>query len=170
MQVVCRDNEISIRYLEKNDKDIKCLYDWLNNEKVFEYYGDSNEKSLDFVKQKYENKIEDKIMFPCIIEFDKKNIGYIQFYYANSENYDLSQELFEKLADKNDRVFAIDVFIGEDDYRNRGIGTRAIKLLINTLFEKYDADIILIDPKTNNGRAISCYKKCGFIKSTETLK
>ena len=52
----------------------------LNNKDVYEFYGDSNEKSFNFVKQKYENKIEDNTTYPCIIEFNKNNIGYVQFY------------------------------------------------------------------------------------------
>lgn len=33
---------------------------------------------------------------------------------------------------------------------------------MDTLLNKYKADIILIDPKTNNKRAIKCYQKVGF--------
>ena len=162
MSLICKNDNILIRTLEKNSNDIQSLYEWLNNKNVYKYYGDSNEQNFDFVKQKYENKIDDKTMFPCIIEVDKKSVGYIQFYNVNYENYDLTKQLYEKIASKNDNAFAIDIFIGEDDYRDKGIGTKVIKLLIKALFEKYNADVILIDPKTDNYRAIACYKKCGF--------
>ena len=57
---------------------------------------------------------------------------------------------------------SIDIFIAELGYRNKGLGTEIIKLLNKTLFEKYNANVIVIDPKVNNSRAIACFKKCGF--------
>ena len=161
MNIVCSDNEIRVRYLEKDDNDFRLLHKWLSSESVYKYYGDSGEKELDFVKEKYGNKIDDESQFPCIIEFNNIPIGYIQFYEVN-DNYDLSEEQMSSLANKNDKVMAIDIFIGEDRYRDKGIGSKVLKLLISALFEKYEADCILIDPKTNNPRAIACYKKCGF--------
>lgn len=158
----CKYEKILIRDLEKDDKDFEYLYNWLNNRNVSKFYGSQEEKVMDFIKQKYGNKIADSQIFPCIFEYDGVPIGYIQFYDVNAENYDLSQEMLDKIVSKQDRVIAIDVFIGEDEYRDKGIGTKVIKLLLNTLFKKYDVDVVLIDPKTNNERAISCYRKCGF--------
>jgi len=54
------------------------------------------------------------------------------------------------------------LFIGETEYQNQGIGTKAIKLLTKYLFEVKSVDVILIDPQTWNSRAIKCYEKCGF--------
>ena len=162
MEVICSNNRITIRLLEKNNKDIVCLYNWLNNKNVYEFYGDSNEKSFTFVKQKYENKIKDNTTYPCIIEYNKNNIGYVQFYSINNKNYELTEEQFANISNKTDKVFAIDIFIAELEYRNKGLGTEIIKLLNKTIFEKYNVDVIVIDPKVNNSRAIACYKKCGF--------
>lgn len=162
MEVICSNNRITIRLLEKNNKDIVCLYNWLNNKNVYEFYGDSNEKSFTFVKQKYENKIKDNTTYPCIIEYNKNNIGYVQFYSINNKNYELTEEQFANISNKSDKVFAIDIFIAELEYINKGLGTEIIKLLNKTLFEKYNVDVIVIDPKVNNSRAIACYKKCGF--------
>lgn len=162
MEVICSNSKIIIRLLEKNKKDIKCLYNWLNNKDVYEFYGDSNERSFAFVKQKYESKIEDNSIYPCIIEYNKNSIGYLQFYSINNKNYGLTEKQFANITNKSNKIFAIDIFIAELEYRNRGIGTEIIKLLNKTLFEKYNADAIVIDPKVNNSRAIACYKKCGF--------
>ena len=163
MNIVCSDNGLTIRFLENNDSDFHLLHNWLSNKFVYEYYGDSGEKDFLFVKEKYLRKINSENEYPCIIEYDNKAIGYIQFFEVDRAEYDLSVDQYEKLNIKNDdKVFAIDLFIGEDGYRDKGIGTKALKLVIDAIFSKYNADIILIDPKTNNPRAISCYKKCGF--------
>ena len=162
MNIICSDNEISIRLLEKTEKDIKYIYNCLNDKNVNKYYGDSKEKSFDYVKQKYESKIDDDKTYPCIIEYNKENIGYVQFYSINNIDYELTQEQFAKIADNSSNIYAIDIFIADAEYRDKGIGTRILKLLNNTLFERYNADVIVIDPKTNNLRAIACYKKCGF--------
>ena len=69
---------------------------------------------------------------------------------------------YDKFAEESDVVYGIDIFIGEVEYRNRGIGTEALRLLMKALFEDYHADILMIDPKVHNTRAIRCYHKCGF--------
>ena len=162
MNIVCNDDEIIIRLLEKDSNDIECLYNWLNKEEVYKYYGDANNRDFNYVRKKYEEKIFDENTFPCIIECNKISIGYVQFYIINYVNYDIEKELFDKIISKDEVVFAIDIFIADSINRNKGIGSRVIKLLVNTLFSIYDADSILIDPKVNNKRAINCYKKCGF--------
>jgi aminoglycoside 6'-N-acetyltransferase len=35
-------------------------------------------------------------------------------------------------------------------------------LLSKALFEIYGADVLVVDPKTHNARAIACYRKSGF--------
>lgn len=52
MDIICINNEIVIRKLEKYNTDFELLHKWLNNEKVFEHYGDNGEKNFEFVKQK----------------------------------------------------------------------------------------------------------------------
>ena len=170
MEVVCEENEIKIRYLEKNNGDIETLCNWLNTEDVYKYYGSSKYKSVEFIREKYGKRIDDEDIYPCIIEYNGKSIGYVQFYKVNLNNYDLDKENFEKLVKQDDIVYAIDIFLAEDINRNKGIGTKTLKLLIKTLLTKYKADTILIDPKTNNLRAIKCYKKCGFQESFITKK
>ena len=162
MNIICSDNEIIIRLLENDDKDFHLLHDWLSSKFVYDYYGDSGEKDFEFVKEKYVRKLNDEKQYPCIIEYEGKAIGYIQFFEVNRAEYDLSEDEYSKLGCYGKIVFGIDMFIGEDGYRDKGLGTRALKMLVNSIFSKYEADIILIDPKTINLRAIACYRKAGF--------
>ncbi len=162
MNVICNDEDITIRLIEKDSDDIEAIYKWLNQDSVSKYYGDSREKDLSYVREKYFNKIADSNMYPCIIEYNHNKIGYIQFYKTNYTEYDIPEDKYLKIATPTDNVIAIDLFIGNDEYRDKGVGTRILKSLINTLFKEYKADVLLIDPKTNNPRAIACYKKAGF--------
>jgi aminoglycoside 6'-N-acetyltransferase len=57
----------------------------------------------------------------------------------------------------------MDLFIGEIDKWNRGIGTIVVMSMITYLFKNEKADILFIDPQTWNKRAIRCYEKSGFI-------
>jgi len=35
MEVICSNSKITIRLLERNNKDIECLYNWLNSKDVY---------------------------------------------------------------------------------------------------------------------------------------
>ncbi len=66
-------------------------------------------------------------------------------------------------------VWAIDLWIGEPDYWGMGIGTTALKLLIDEILNNKKAKKIIIDPHTDNPRAIHVYEKVGF-KKVKILK
>jgi aminoglycoside 6'-N-acetyltransferase len=61
-------------------------------------------------------------------------------------------------------VYGIDEYIGEVSGWNRGLGTRAISLLLRYLFQAKGARKVILDPHVTNLRAIRCYEKCGFRK------
>lgn len=162
--IICELNEIKIRLLEDTEEDMIILTNWFNNEEVSKYYGGIDIYTIEKVTQKYSSKIKEENVYPCMIEYNNKPIGYIQFYKINNEIYEITKEDYDKLVSSGKTAMAIDLFIGDTSLRNKGIGTKILKLLIKTIFEKYDTDVILIDPKVNNPRAISCYKKSGFIE------
>lgn len=61
-------------------------------------------------------------------------------------------------------AYGIDLFIGENNYWNQGIGTKMLSAVIKYIFEQLQAVKIVIDPDVSNARAIRCYEKCGFVK------
>lgn len=155
-KILCQSEEISIRKMDDNPFDYTLMSNWLSNPEVLFYYeGRDNAFNIDRIKEKYSPRIlGEESVTPCIIELNQKPIGYVQYYYENDKK-DLGVENY-------DIPYGIDVFIGETEYQNQGIGTNALKLLTKYLFEVKSADVILIDPQTWNKRAIKCYKKCGF--------
>lgn len=56
----------------------------------------------------------------------------------------------------------IDVFIGESDARNHGVGTETMRTLLRYLFEVKGVHRVTIDPEPANVRAIRSYAKAGF--------
>ncbi|WP_346913203.1 GNAT family N-acetyltransferase [Clostridium sp.] len=155
-KILCQSEEVSIRNMEDTSFDYSLMAKWLSDPEVLFYYeGRDNAFNIDRIKEKYSPRIlGEEFVTPCIIELNQKPIGYVQYYYEN-EKKDLGVENY-------DTPYGIDVFIGETEYQNQGIGSKAIKLLTKYLFEVKSADVILIDPQIWNKRAIKCYEKCGF--------
>lgn len=60
-------------------------------------------------------------------------------------------------------VYSIGITIGSR-YWNRGYGQDSIRLLLNYLFEELYAVRVELEVIRNNIRAITCYKKCGFLE------
>ena len=56
----------------------------------------------------------------------------------------------------------IDQFIGDKNSINVGIGTKAVKLFSELIFNERNPDSIVLDPDPDNARAINCYEKAGF--------
>ncbi|MDM8534732.1 GNAT family protein [Clostridiaceae bacterium HSG29] len=54
------------------------------------------------------------------------------------------------------------IFIGEKEYRNKGIGTEATKLMLDYGFNILNLRNIMLKVFSFNKGAINSYKKCGF--------
>jgi aminoglycoside 6'-N-acetyltransferase len=64
-------------------------------------------------------------------------------------------------TDPKYRYAALDLFVAPAHQR-QGIGTAAIRLLLEELFERRGHHRITIDPAVGNAAAIECYGKLGF--------
>ncbi len=54
------------------------------------------------------------------------------------------------------------IFIGEEEYRNRGYGTEAVRLILNYGFKTLNLHNIMLSAHADNDNGIACYKKVGF--------
>lgn len=61
------------------------------------------------------------------------------------------------------RSAGLGIMIGEKDYREKGYGTEAVKLLLKVGFEIHNLNRIALEVFSNNPRAIHVYEKVGFI-------
>lgn len=61
-------------------------------------------------------------------------------------------------------IAEVGIFIGNQEYHNRGYGTDAMLVLINFIFNQMNLNKIKLNVYSYNNRAIKCYEKCGFKK------
>ena len=149
---------LAIRLMRDELQDYELMSKWLTDERVLAFYeGRDNPFDLDRAVAKYSPRVlgEDKVV-PCILEHHDTPIGYMQYYAVT--------EMEESGPEADGPVFGIDMFIGEPDLWDRGIGTRALKMLVEYLFSALSAARVVIDPVVTNERAIRCYEKSGFMK------
>lgn len=149
-------NHLLVRNLELKDSHL--LAKWLSDPAVLEYYeGRDNPFDLKKVNQKFFDRKNE--VNGCIIEYNKIEIGYIQY-------YQLDQNTRNEYGYEGNRenIYGIDQFIGEPNYWNKGIGTLLVQSMVNFLIEQKQADMVVMDPQIKNVRAIHCYEKCGFTK------
>jgi len=161
MRYLFQTGDIGIRKMEDNITDYKLMAKWLSTEELLDYYeGRSNSFDLEKVIKKFAPRAKgEEAVVPCLIEHNQKAIGYIQYFLIEPDGYDVGNVINMK----NYRLpYGMDLFIGETDDWNKGIGTIVVRSLITYLFMNNNADIIFIDPQTWNARAIRCYEKSGF--------
>lgn len=162
MRVISKSADITIRKMEDSDNDYQLMAKWLSDGRVLKFiYGRKKPQSLSQVKKKYRPRILGKEnVVPCIFSFQDREIGYIQFYSAKASEYELSDAT---------GVWALDIWIGEPEYWERGFGPEVLMLVSNYLFKEKTAKKLIIDPHVDNPRAIRAYEKAGY-KKVKILK
>ena len=153
---VAQREELAIRRMRDGLDDYTLMSGWLSDPRVLEFYeGRDNPFDPAQVRDKYGPRArgEDHVV-PCILEFEGRAIGYMQYYpVLDGSEYEIEDD---------EDVFGVDLFIGEPDLWDRGIGTRAVKVLVEYLLGEIGAARVVIDPAVTNARAVRCYEKSGF--------
>ena len=62
----------------------------------------------------------------------------------------------------NARNAMLGIYIGNDAFRDKGIGTEVIKMLVKYCFEELNIHNVALKVKADNERAIATYTKAGF--------
>ena len=153
--LICdKSQDILIRYLTEND--FLLMLKWLTDKRILEFYGGRNiHYTIESLTEHYSRKFENG--FRVIIEYREIPLGYGQI-------YRLKGKLFSEYdyPDSGKIVYDMDQFIGEPECWNKGIGTCFLKLIANYMKKQKAAEIILLDPRKSNHRAIKSYEKSGF--------
>lgn len=153
--ILCKSDGLTIRDVESKDKEI--LLKWLTDKSILEYYeGRDSNFNMETIERKF---FKEDHAVRCIIEYEKKAVGYIQFYEIDDE-----ERMEYEYTDASVRIYGADQFIGETSYWSKGIGTLLMKTIINYLINTKKADKVVLDPHANNPRALRCYEKSGFKK------
>ncbi|HEY5640248.1 MAG TPA: GNAT family N-acetyltransferase [Dehalococcoidia bacterium] len=151
-----------ITFVRLTRDDLPMIHRWLNNAEVALWYGvgDDNRKNptMEEVVAEYEeNFVPDPKKHAFIVHLDGRPVGYIQCYRLG-DYPDYAKEMGE-----DPDAWAIDILVGEDDARERGIGSRAIEqLLEEQVFARPEVTTCFISPDPDNKRAIRAYEKAGF--------
>jgi len=146
---------ISFRPVE--DGDVPMLHRWRHEPHVMRwwYEDDGSEPTLEVVAKNYgPNPHEPERRF--IILLDEQPIGYIQTY--------LLADYPEYGSIIQEEGMGLDLFIGEPDMINRGIGTTVIERFLDEVVFADPAIVsCVVDPETTNAAAIRAYEKAGFV-------
>ena len=136
--------------LEK--KDLRLFQKWVNDMDIAMYTSavasvytiKDEEKWLERMRQSKED-----IVFSIIARKTNKVIGVTGFHFINMAN----------------RSALFGIMIGDKKYWNRGLGTEAIKLLLDFGFNVLNLHSISLSVFRYNKRAIRVYQKLGFKKA-----
>lgn len=90
-----------------------------------------------------------------IAEADHVPIGFVQI-------MDPARDDGHYWGDCPEGLRAIDIWIGEENYLGRGLGTQMMRMAIERCFADPTVDAILIDPMASNTRARRFYERLGF--------
>ena len=69
---------------------------------------------------------------------------------------------YKSKEEREEKIYAMDQFIGEPEYWNMGIGAEYCRVVCQYLRTEMDADAVILDPRKNNLRAVRAYQKAGF--------
>ena len=131
----------------RSSEDVEIFTEWLNDFETTDYLGRSGLlTSLEAEKEYLEKNINNPATFAIVTLDEDKMIGTVAL---------------ERISEI-DRTATLGVFIGDKDYRSKGYGTEAIRLILEFGFKYMNLHNINLQLMEFNERALKCYKKCGF--------
>ena len=165
-------NTIHITFEPLQDSHFPLLLRWLEAPHVKAWWDQDVHWNLELIKEKFGDcakgyKLEKGVQKPIqayVIYGDDHPLGYIQLYNA----YDFSREDQIPLEGLPASLAAIDIFIGEEEYVGKGLGSLIMRQFLKEYVDpSYDA--CFVDPDTANVQAIRACEKAGFEK-VKTVK
>lgn len=131
----------------RSAEDAETFTEWLNDFETTDYLGRSGTLTTREGERNYlESNSSPEATFVIVTIKENKMIGTVSLEKINSIN----------------RTATLGIFIGDKDYRNKGYGTEAIKLILDYGFNYLNLNNIKLDLMEFNERALKCYEKCGF--------
>ncbi len=144
--------------------DFENLLKWLQQPHVKKWWDTDVNYTKEAIQEKFGSYVdgykktgsERKPIHVFIIYFDDTPIGYIQYYNA----YDFPRDGYQ-LDNLPNSLAAIDMFIGDENYLGKNIGSKSLELFLDShVFTEFEH--ALVDPALTNSFAIDSYSKAGF--------
>lgn len=138
-------DSITIRNATSADTEILCT--WWNDGAVMAHAGFPNglETSADKIADSLKTD-SDETGRRCTIEINGIPVGEMNY------------------RNKGDNTAEIGIKICDFTKQNHGLGTKILRLFIESLFENYGYEKIILDTNLKNERAQHVYEKLGFVK------
>ena len=100
--------------------------------------------------------------------YPNKSCDILHWYHIKAQSRHIGAIWLEQKSEENFAVLGI--FIADEKYRNKGIGSLAIEKIKEAFMPFMTVDKILLHVRAENIRAVNCYKKCGFIEERKYTK
>jgi aminoglycoside 6'-N-acetyltransferase len=163
------EGDLAIRRMRDDRDEYELFVRWRNEPHVARWWttdDDPTPTTFDRVVEDYGPRAEDgSWVTGCIITVGDRPIGYVQLYPWSGA----ADEAREMGVPDVEGSYGLDIFIGEPDMLDRGLGSRAVALLARHLFETQGATSVALLTPVGNVRAHRAYEKAGFRKVTQTL-
>lgn len=155
-----RDGDLVVRPLCDRPSDYQVLASWLRDPQVLEYYSGRDQTfPLTVIQDKYAPAaMAARGVVPCLIEFLHRPVGYLQYARiptAEAQEYGYAGD---------EIIFGLDLFIGATELFGCGLGRRALRCILSYLFGELGGQRVIMDPHSDNLRAIRSYTAAGFRK------
>lgn len=140
------ENGVALRLRAINVDDAERMYAWMRDPVIRNNVGLRSEPSLKATLAWIGRAETDQGMAAWAIEIGGRHVG----------NVILDQ------LDQLVRSVRLSVYIGDSDFRGRGVGGRAIDLALRDAFEQRALAKVWLSVVIDNVSAIRCYHRCGF--------
>lgn len=131
----------------RNTEEVEKFTEWLNDFETTDYIGRSAIITTLEGERKY---------------FEGSNDKNYSFFIVTLDNDKLIGTIGLECYDHINRTATLGIFIGDKEYRSKGYGTEAVRLILDYGFNYLNLNNIKLDLMSFNERALKCYQKCGF--------
>lgn len=153
-----KNTKNQITFKEFTLEDVPLYYRWAEEEHVKNVWFLDGYQPKEYILKKIEgNGME----YPFLILANNQPIGFIQYWDVHARDL-IEKEKHDYFTGSAPGTYGIDIFIGEKSFLDKGYGTEILLGFTKLLFDKYGAKRIVVDPSTENKRALRCYEKAGF--------
>ncbi len=153
MNILCKQDSLALRPLLGQPEEYALLLSWLSHPEISRFYGGDAAREVASIRR----HVQKGDVCSCLLLQEERPIGYLQFYEISD-----AEERAELLLLSYARPYGLDLFLGEPALLGHGVGTRCLNMVCKYLFAEKQADVLCIDPRVDNPRAIRCYEKVGF--------
>jgi aminoglycoside 6'-N-acetyltransferase len=164
------EGDLTIRPLRDDTSDYALLSRWRAMPHVHEWWDpDEPPPDVEQVRAEYGPESEKAAAtMRCVLEVGGAPVGYVQAYRWADWISDPSDPDQMDVPLEED-PWGIDIFVGEPDRIDGGIGSRAVALLCRTLHASRGARTVMLTTELGNLRAQRAYEKAGFRKVRHAL-